>query len=90
MEKSAKISRNELVRRLEFEKIGTRLLFGGHLLKQPAYKGIEHRVVGGLENTERIMHDTFWVGVWPGLEARHLDYIADRIHTHIREAKSKS
>lgn len=90
VEKSAKISRNELVRRLESEKIGTRLLFGGHLLKQPAYKGIEHRVVGGLENTERIMHDTFWVGVWPGLEARHLDYIADRIHTHIKEAKSKS
>lgn len=90
VEKSAKISRNELVRRLESERIGTRLLFGGHLLKQPAYKGIEHRVVGGLENTERIMHDTFWVGVWPGLEARHLDYIADRIHTHIREAKSKS
>lgn len=90
VEKSAKISRNELVRRLESEKIGTRLLFGGHLLKQPAYKGIEHRVVGGLENTERIMHDTFWVGVWPGLEARHLDYIADCIHTHIREAKSKS
>ncbi len=90
VEKSAKISRNELVRKLESEKIGTRLLFGGHLLKQPAYKGIEHRVVGGLENTERIMHDTFWVGVWPGLEARHLDYIADRIHTHIKEAKSKS
>lgn len=90
VEKSAKISRNELVRKLESEKIGTRLLFGGHLLKQPAYKGIEHRVVGGLENTERIMHDTFWVGVWPGLEARHLDYIADRIHTHISEAKSKS
>ncbi len=77
----AGIARNDLVRKLEEAKIGTRLLFAGHLLKQPAYKEVKHRVVGELTSTERIMNDTFWIGVWPGLEERHLSYIADKIRS---------
>jgi CDP-6-deoxy-D-xylo-4-hexulose-3-dehydrase len=74
---SAPFSRKELVARLEDAKIATRLLFAGNLLKQPAYDGIEHRVVGSLENTDRIMERTFWVGLFPALGEPQLQYMAD-------------
>lgn len=72
-------TRNDLVAYLDEHKIGTRLLFGGNLTRQPYMLGRTFRTVGALPNTDRIMHNTFWVGVWPGLEDTQIDYIADTI-----------
>ena len=81
---SAPISRNDLVRALEAQKIGTRLLFGGNLLRQPAYKDIPHRKIGNLETADRIMNQTFWVGVYPGLTKAMLDHIVTTLARALR------
>lgn len=78
---TAPMSRNEVVARLTEARIATRLLFGGNLLRQPAYRDIEHRVVGELTNTDRVMNQTFWIGVYPGLERPQLDYMADTLRS---------
>lgn len=74
------ISRNSLTMHLESRKIGTRLLFGGNLLKQPAFANTPRRVQGELKNTNQVMADTFWLGVWPGLTLQMLDYVIETIH----------
>jgi CDP-6-deoxy-D-xylo-4-hexulose-3-dehydrase len=81
----APFTRGQLVRCLEDRGIQTRQLFGGNLLRQPAFQDVPRRVVGGLENTDKIMNDAFFIGVYPGLTTAMLDYVVgvfdDFFHT---------
>ena len=81
------VSRNELVKFLENRGIQTRMLFSGNLIKHPCFDemrktGIGYRVVGSLDNTDRIMRDTFWVGVYPGMTDAMIDYMAHSIREY--------
>jgi CDP-4-dehydro-6-deoxyglucose reductase, E1 len=80
MRKDAPLTRHQVVQFLESRKIATRLLFGGNLLRQPAYREIRRRVVGELPNTDFVMNNVFWVGLYPGLTASMIDYMADSFH----------
>lgn len=75
----AGVTRVELTRFLDDNKIGSRLLFAGNLLKQPYFKDIEYRVEGDLTNTDITMNYTFWLGVQPALTFEHLDFVADKL-----------
>jgi CDP-6-deoxy-D-xylo-4-hexulose-3-dehydrase len=83
LKKSAPISRTELTIALDKKRIGTRLLFGGNLTRQPYMVGRNYRVCGELTNTNIIMNDTFWIGVYPGLTSEHLDYVAEVIEEEL-------
>lgn len=85
---SAGRSRLDLLQHLDRHKIGTRLLFGGNLTRQPYFQGRHYRVVGDLTNTDRIMHDTFWVGLWPGLTEPMLDYTVTVLETGLNTLRN--
>jgi CDP-6-deoxy-D-xylo-4-hexulose-3-dehydrase len=72
-------TRRQVVTHLEAAKIATRLLFGGNLLRQPAYEGVEHRRIGTLANSDYVMSNVFWIGVYPGLTGAMLDYVLTKL-----------
>jgi CDP-6-deoxy-D-xylo-4-hexulose-3-dehydrase len=76
---SAPFTRDEVVRWLNNHNIGTRLLFGGNLIRQPAYRGRTYRVIGDLQRSDEVMRRVFWIGVFPGLTAPMLDYVGDKL-----------
>ena len=76
---SAGVTRVEITRFLDNNKIGSRLLFAGNLLKQPYFKNVQYKVVGDLINTDITMNNTFWIGVQPALTQEQLDFVADKL-----------
>jgi len=79
LKESSGVKRVDLINYLDQNKIGTRLLFAGNLTRQPYMLGMNFRVSGDLTNTDIVMNQTFWLGVYPGLRTEHLDYVAGKL-----------
>lgn len=85
----APFSRDEIVRHLDGKGIGTRLLFGGNLTRQPYMKDVRFRVHGSLANSDRIMRSAFWIGVYPGLGDAQIAYVVETVHRFCRHARDR-
>ncbi len=79
LKKNNQYNRNDLIQYLSSNKIGTRLLFSGNLIKQPYMKNIDFKIHGDLKNTDLVMENTFWIGLYPGLSEKHLEYSVFKI-----------
>ncbi|MBU3176428.1 lipopolysaccharide biosynthesis protein RfbH [Clostridium estertheticum] len=86
LKENNKYDRNSLVKFLEQRKIGTRLLFAGNILKQPLFieNEIKYRVVSKLTNTDIIMNNTFWIGVWPGIDDKQIEYMVEIFNQYFK------
>lgn len=87
---NAGFTKNEIVAHLESKLIETRVLFGGNLTKQPAYMEEKFDVVGNLRNSDRVMNDTFWIGVYPGITSEMREYIVGQICLFIEKNDKKA
>ena len=83
MKPEAPVSRLDLLTYLDQQKIGTRLLFAGNLIRQPSMKGAHYRVSGELPHTDNVMNHTFWIGVQPALTEEALEYVVSHIETYL-------
>ena len=77
--------KNEIVSYLESKKIATRMLFAGNIIRQPAFHGQNHRIVSNLENTDVIMNNTFWIGVYPGIDSPRINYILEEFDSYLNK-----
>ena len=75
----AQVKRVDFINYLEQHKIGTRLLFAGNLTKQPYMIGRQFRISGSLTNTDEVMHNSLWIGVYPGITQSMLDFMVEKI-----------
>ncbi len=84
VKKNSPFGRDEIVKYLEKNKIATRMLFGSSFIKQPAYENIKYRIFGDLKNTDLVMNNLFWIGVYPGIGQIKLDFMIGKITEFIR------
>jgi CDP-6-deoxy-D-xylo-4-hexulose-3-dehydrase len=82
----APITRLELLTYYDEHKIGSRLMFGGNLIRQPAFEKMRYRTVGALRNTDTVMNHTFWLGIYPGITREMMDYVAERTQAFMKRA----
>ena len=87
----AQFHRKELIEFLEKKGISTRLLFAGNILRQPAFTetALRFRVIGELENTDRVCRDNFWIGVWPGISNKDIEYILEAFGSFLSGQKNR-
>ena len=85
--KGANFTKGDIVSCLESKGIQTRVLFGGNIVRQPAYIGMEQERIGKLENADFVMNNTFWIGVHPGLTKQMLEYVVDVFDKFVKERK---
>jgi CDP-6-deoxy-D-xylo-4-hexulose-3-dehydrase len=83
VKENSPVSRLDLLTYLDQQKIGTRLLFAGNLVRQPSMEGVEYRISGDLTNTDRVMNHTFWIGVQPALTQEMLEYVCSQIEAYL-------
>ena len=83
----APFTRRELIRHLDQAKIDTRLLFGGNLTRQPAFRDVPHRKIGDLKNSDFVMNQVFWIGVYPGLAEEMLHYVVEKLWGLAKESR---
>lgn len=81
------LHREKLVSALEEKKVGTRLLFAGNLVRQPAYQGVDYRVVGELKNTDEIMRRSFWIGVHPAINGERIQYMLETLESCVKAVR---
>ncbi len=86
----APFTRADLIHHLEEKKIGTRLLFAGNLIRQPYMRGRQYRVVGELTSADRVMNQSLWLGVYPGLSTSMITYVLEQIHQLARKPPTKA
>lgn len=85
VKEEAPFNRDDFVSFLEKNKIATRMLFGGNLIRQPAYNNINYKLEGSLENTDLVMNNLFWIGVYPGITEKKMNYIISIINKFFKE-----
>ena len=82
--KNKKINRYDLLKYLESKKIGSRLLFGGNITKQPYFKNFKYRIASDLKVTDNIMNNTFWIGIYPGINKKMQNYVIENLELYLK------